>query len=1221
VTIRVPAVPDAKVEGLLSLELGPKTLKPLDIPTASPQSLLELADEINGQSIGITAHVVPKQGATELILQTSDSNARKDLLVTSTLSLHPQEIPVQPEPVKVEPGPADFLIWVPKEIRAALKESKTHVWCRLDDGTPVDLTLNPVWELDGDQPPLMVISIDNDEAPRNPGESLDSCDVKKMGLDNPKTCHTQFLIVKSGNDKQLLLGAEALGLRDLATRHAKDQGASKQAKDQGASQQAESSPTTGEPQDFLPDQERAGYLYVLPTLFDDPNSFYFLNGARLRGGPNYRPYPGTPEGWMIDWYRQKQGCRMYSGNKADHASASIRPPSRYPRFQKSNGVTVGAAKIFDVALLRKMLNDTANQLAAISGFSAAPITSAFGNLQGVSRDVSFLSAQLTTTPSVSAVTTAGLTGANSTSTSSSTPSTSTTTVTLQCPDGSLPTLGSSNTQGCTVPTGTPVPGTPPVSGSSSTLSTNSTTNPPSTAQTTNGSTTTSQNQTTVTNPSIAGAVPTAPASTALSAPANIGVASADILTEQVELNAQITSLRLLLEGALSDQYLVRSSRAVGSRQQATLGFTVTLDPPRQFKHAVAEVRVVVSPPEGKQGVSIMNLLPSEKTYNVAKVTSHQNAFGAGVSIAPIAVGANTGKAKDRLYLAKDTDTLALQFPVPQPYDHEINTPFPLWAHDWIKSRVEFEPLKPCGKRDRPPDISPDSVIFAWQFRPVLGADYVRGGQRQVFAQLALPVSVADPYVPTVYIQTRWREYDPKRQVVGAVYSDSCSATQDVGGVSLINSSRVDDLQLADLGGGQVKLTATGQFYTSAVSVLAGSSILAPITFEGSKIEVVGNAHDLIEAGDLTIVGENGQNSPFAITGKKDGQDTCGIDQADVTAIPYPDGNSRAQLHLVMGRGYVSDSDEDGPPNPLVLIGSQVYGLKETPFSTSTCSSSQSPVDCTYDFVAPTTNLRNAQTFLVRDLDWHGMQKTGKIDFYPSFASLTVSVSPPKPPDAKESTTKESNVTPTPKSGKTIYSVSGFDFDKIHCKPKGESSPMPPEKESPAAPTDKARRDARSTPCLKVFLGGDDKDVTEAFHHETNNLATLSLDTPGNNEGTPKAVRFQLTTTLDDKDSVSKVEWDLALPKADEAAKPTPSPAYLRVGDSGIVTFSGVDPSTVTTVTFEDQPPLQKQAGAASKSLDVFITTAVTKLPGHKELVATVQGAAKPLMLPIDVLRQ
>ena len=195
---------------------------------------------------------------------------------------------------------------------------------------------------------------------------------------------------------------------------------------------------------------------------------------------------------------------------------------------------------------------------------------------------------------------------------------------------------------------------------------------------------------TTTAPVVTPTIPTAPASTALNAPTNIGISSADILTEQVQLNSQITTLRLLLQGATSDQYLTAESRAAGLRQQTTLGFAVSLDPPRQYKHAIAEVRIILVPPVGRDGISIMTLLPSEKTYNVAKVTSHQNSFGAGVAVSPVSIGANTGKSKDRLFLAKDTDTIALQYP-------QVGTPsvhLPEWhqIHDSVVGTITLNPL-------------------------------------------------------------------------------------------------------------------------------------------------------------------------------------------------------------------------------------------------------------------------------------------------------------------------------------------------------------------------------------------------------------------------------------------------------------------------------------------------------------------------------------------------
>jgi hypothetical protein len=59
-------------------------------------------------------------------------------------------------------------------------------------------------------------------------------------------------------------------------------------------------------------------------------------------------------------------------------------------------------------------------------------------------------------------------------------------------------------------------------------------------------------------------------------------------------------------------------------------------------------------------LSVINLLPASNTYNVARATTNTKQFGAGVTLDQIGVGATGGKTKSTLYLAKDTDTIALQ---------------------------------------------------------------------------------------------------------------------------------------------------------------------------------------------------------------------------------------------------------------------------------------------------------------------------------------------------------------------------------------------------------------------------------------------------------------------------------------------------------------------------------------------------------------------------------
>ncbi len=89
--------------------------------------------------------------------------------------------------------------------------------------------------------------------------------------------------------------------------------------------------------------------------------------------------------------------------------------------------------------------------------------------------------------------------------------------------------------------------------------------------------------------------------------------------------------QMLLQGSDSDKLLVADGRALAMRKQTTLSFPITLRPPAPYKHAVAEVRILVIPRRAAMiagtRMDVVNLLPSEKTYNVAKITSKQKAFG------------------------------------------------------------------------------------------------------------------------------------------------------------------------------------------------------------------------------------------------------------------------------------------------------------------------------------------------------------------------------------------------------------------------------------------------------------------------------------------------------------------------------------------------------------------------------------------------------------------
>lgn len=1025
-------------------------------------------------------------------------------------------------------------------------------------------------------------------------------------------------------------------------------------------------------------EERLNGLVVNDSLWNEideaaanTTTEYSINGVVLVGRKKNQKappprrfffFPPGPDGWKIEAIPiDLHICRRYpkSDDPASDDPTIINIPrpivryalerAKYARVdadhandtafyaERGNGITVGAPKIYDTLALQRMLTDTAVRLGALAGFDSASIIGALGNIQGISRDTSNFSAQIAALPTastvVNALTSSG--GNNTTTTSGAVPTTSNSTVTIQCPDGSLPTAGAAF--GCTAPSNPPATALPNLSGQ---MTTNGTSTVGPSTQQVAGTTTSQQLGTTTTSGGNSGLsyIPVAPTLNPLSVSNSVGLSSSDVLTQQVELNAQITSLRLLLQGALSDQFLVKDARAIANRQQTTLGISVSLDPPKQYKHAVAEVRVVISPPPGQDGVSIMNLLPAEKTYNVAKVTSNATQFGAGVVTSAIGIGVNGGTSRDRLYLVKDTDTVALQFP--RPGTPAVGRAFPRRAADAFRTALDFESRGSCDDDELtrlpyPGNVEEEeggTVVFGWQFRPVLGQDYVTVGQRQVFVQLALPASTDAQYIPSIHVQTRWRAYDPKRQVVGTVYKRTCSWTEEQGGIVLLNRPEIRDVHVADLGGGNVKIAAHGDFFSSGVHIVAGVTSYLPSFFDGSDVKFVGKASDFVGADEIDLIGANGQSWPFAIPINGANENDCGISQAKLVAMPNADGNSRMRLTLTMGPKFGVRSKSRAPgdpvrddPNPMVLIGSQVYGLRETPFfkypssSPSACEIKGGDDVCTYRFLAPTTDIRNAQRFTVSDIAWSNVRSTGKIAFLPSLSAMAkapwAKKASPNPDSCPDSATgdgskpKDPNA-PPPKPGDTTkcssaskpsepveYSISGFNLSAL--KP--------------------CRADFHANEgelCVKTTPAG-------IFEVNSDSVATLRLD-PKSKDAS--GVRFELSDnrptdchgSSDCTDWERRAVWDFKVPK--DESTPSLAAVQVHVGDSEQITFADPDKKLtgIASVSFEGvQLPFLYDSN--KNSLSVNIISQVTRRAGHKDLIATDPKQLKPIELPVDVL--
>jgi len=219
-------------------------------------------------------------------------------------------------------------------------------------------------------------------------------------------------------------------------------------------------------------------------------------------------------------------------------------------------------------------------------------------------------------------------------------------------------------------------------------------------------------------------MPAAPSGFAPSFGSNPG----DLLTDQVNVMYQIFNLRMLQERALSDRIEPKRKEP---RLQTVLGFNVSLNPPRNAENAAAIVEVFVKAKAQKGtkdapdygGVSLVAMMPQEKTYNRSALSNKSNAFGASAVMKMVTVGYTERRRGQIFYIYRDHDTLALE-----------------------KMHLASDKL----------------LHFGWQFRPVLGQKSVTPGMRQMFAVLSLPGldDSTEPMELEVKVVTHWVKYYP-----------------------------------------------------------------------------------------------------------------------------------------------------------------------------------------------------------------------------------------------------------------------------------------------------------------------------------------------------------------------------------------------------------------------------------------------------------------------------
>jgi hypothetical protein len=217
-------------------------------------------------------------------------------------------------------------------------------------------------------------------------------------------------------------------------------------------------------------------------------------------------------------------------------------------------------------------------------------------------------------------------------------------------------------------------------------------------------------------------------------PGQFGSSANDLLADQVNLTYQVFNLRLLLERSITDRLLMEQNENIGrTRLQAVIGFNVSLDPPKETKDSAAIVEITISlehpPANPTSNISLVAVMPQEKTYNSSALNTHDNAFGGSAVAKMITVGYSERHRGQVFYLFRDNDTMA--------FERMAKTP------------------------------DPNTLRFGWQFRPVLGRRSVSPGTRQMFAIIALPdndepPTQNQPHSPVqihVKVDTYWKHFE------------------------------------------------------------------------------------------------------------------------------------------------------------------------------------------------------------------------------------------------------------------------------------------------------------------------------------------------------------------------------------------------------------------------------------------------------------------------------
>jgi len=387
----------------------------------------------------------------------------------------------------------------------------------------------------------------------------------------------------------------------------------------------------------------------------------------------------------------------------------------------------------------------------------------------------------------------------------------------------------------------------------------------------------------------------------------------DLLAQQLALNYKVANLRLLRNLAISDR-LYKTGKFLGTRAQVLLGFQVSINPPKKYKNAVAEVKITLEQSSNEadkkekdkesndgssdMALSLMGIFPAKNTYNVVALTQDSKKWGAGAIINVFNIGVSGGKKTETFYMVKDTDTFAIEFPA--------------------------EKIKK--------DIS-----FGWQFRPVLGRKSVEPGPRNVFALISLPRHSDEAFEGTIIVETYWRRFDNKSQTAGPVLEKSVNRHHYVINVPRILEMEIGlkpklyDIEWQKIDNKNAMVTVFGNNFFPGTTIFAGGKLYTEgdglfLTSE-NRLSFFIPLSVLLIPDSVKMVPPYGQSINLRFLSHLD-QKLIPQLRVRVTKIyPLDEANQMIEIEAENFIARYNDSPE-GLHNPLIRLGNRLYGAGE-----------------------------------------------------------------------------------------------------------------------------------------------------------------------------------------------------------------------------------------------------------------------------------------------------